>query len=189
MFGFKKKKKVNIFVEFFEVDASEPFASSEVPLEQLPETFEINTTMHLGSDDWAVIKAEPTYKHAFQELGSLKLFLQKVLQLDPQSLSYSQVDISEAIDDHLRLEAEDWITTIPINGMIDNPEAQGLPPLAADAEETYRIASKLSQIRESFETENDGVYCPICHIANNDRGKLQTPCPKCGWELLQFGWT
>jgi hypothetical protein len=33
-----------------------------------------------------------------------------------------------------------------------------------------------------------GVYCPVCHIANVDLGRLRTPCPQCGRPLLKFGW-
>ena len=50
------------------------------------------------------------------------------------------------------------------------------------------VASKLSQVRESIPIPNDGVYCPICHIANIELAKLRTPCPKCGRALLKFGW-
>jgi hypothetical protein len=75
-----------------------------------------------------------------------------------------------------------------LNATRENPESVGLPSLAADADEIYRIASALSAIRESLPLERDGVYCPVCHIANIDRSKLRTPCPKCGRALLQFGW-
>ena len=50
------------------------------------------------------------------------------------------------------------------------------------------VASKLSQVRESIPIPNDGVYCPICHIANIELPKLRTPCPKYGRALLKFGW-
>ena len=64
----------------------------------------------------------------------------------------------------------------------------GLPSVHASEEEVYEVASKLSLFRESIPIPNDGVYCPICHIANIDLAKLRTPCPKCGRALLKFGW-
>ncbi|HVX13153.1 MAG TPA: hypothetical protein VHC22_18355 [Pirellulales bacterium] len=102
--------------------------------------------------------------------------------------SYSQVDITEAFNDDERLGQDDWITTVPLNASTPDPESMGLPPVDADADEVYRVASKLSAIREAFEIPNDGVYCPVCHIANADLGRLRSPCPQCARPLLKFGW-
>ena len=98
----------------------------------------------------------------------------------------TQLDITERFGDNLRLKREDWIQTIPLNTM--TPNEPGLPPLDASEETVYEFASRLSQVRESIPIPNDGVYCPICHIANIDISKLRTPCPKCGRALLKFGW-
>jgi hypothetical protein len=105
-------------------------------------------------------------------------------------IRYMQVDITERFDDDLGLEPDDWIETTTLNRDDPDPESVGLPPLGADDEEVYRIAAAMSVIRQRVPPQyRDGVYCPICHIANIDRGKVRTPCPKCGRELLQFGWT
>ena len=107
----------------------------------------------------------------------------------PASISYSQLDITEAFDDNLRLGADDWIATIPVNTSVPDPQAQGLPAVGAGADEVYRIAQSLSILRESFDLPDDGVYCPICHIANTSLARLHTPCPRCKRPLLKFGWT
>ena len=106
--------------------------------------------------------------------------------MPPGEISYSQLDITERFDDHLHLKAEDWISTVPLNKSL--PNGQGLPPADASADEVYRAAEKLSQFRESISIPSDGVYCPVCHFANIQLGKLRTPCPKCGRPLLKFGW-
>lgn len=100
----------------------------------------------------------------------------------------SQVDITERFADDERLGPDDWIATLPMNTIVENPESMGLPPVGADANEVYRVASQLSSLREAIPIPTDGVYCPVCHIANVDIGKLRTPCPKCQRELLKFGW-
>jgi hypothetical protein len=46
------------------------------------------------------------------------------------TLSYSQVDTTEAFGDDQRLGADEWITTTPLNATTANPESMGLPPLA-----------------------------------------------------------
>lgn len=108
--------------------------------------------------------------------------------IDPQKLSYSQLDITEHFGDNLRLKPDEWIATIPIKSNNQNPESVGLPSVGADESTVYAIGSKMSVLRGQITGLNDGVYCPICHIANIDIQKLHTPCPKCGRKLLQFGW-
>jgi exosome complex RNA-binding protein Csl4 len=109
-------------------------------------------------------------------------------KLDPKTISYSQVDITEQFGDNERLKPEDWIETVAINKSARDPEKVGLPSLTASADDVYRIAAKLSKLREQIPIPNDGVYCPVCHIANIDIKKLNTACPKCGRNLLKFGW-
>jgi hypothetical protein len=105
-----------------------------------------------------------------------------------EQISYSQLDITERFGDNLSLTEGDWITTSPLNSAVPNPQSVGLPPVGASDDEVYRIAERLSSIRESIPIPDDGVYCPICHIANVALSRLRTPCPKCGRELLKFGW-
>ncbi len=104
------------------------------------------------------------------------------------AMMYSQVDITEAFGDDQRLGPGEWIATVPLNATTADPESMGLPPAGAGADEVYRVASKLSELRESVPVPNDGVYCPVCHIANVDLGRLRTPCPQCSRPLLKFGW-
>ena len=165
------------------------FASSNMPPDDLPESFAIDTTLHLGEDNWSVIHAEPQTKAEFTKSGKVTLRLRKIETMDPNAISFSQLDITEGFDDNESLGADDWITTTPLNATIEAPESSGLPSRDADSDEVYRVASTLSELRESIPIPNDGVYCPICHIANVDLGRLRTPCPKCGRGLLKFGWT
>jgi hypothetical protein len=164
------------------------FATSNMPPANLPESFEIETTLHLGDADWSVVHAEPQTRKEYTKSGTLTLRLRKVEKIATEAISFSQLDITDRFDDNLGLGADDWIPTTPLNANIRNPESSGLPSPDADAEEVYRVASKLSELRESIPIPDDGVYCPICHIANSDLGKLRTPCPQCGRELLKFGW-
>jgi hypothetical protein len=101
-------------------------------------------------------------------------------------ISFSQLDITERFDDNLHLKPDDWLPTIPLNKSV--PTGKGLPAVDASADEVYKAAARLSQLRESLLVPNDGVYCPVCHIANTQLAKLHTPCPKCGRALLKFGW-
>ena len=104
------------------------------------------------------------------------------------AFSYSQVDITERFGDNERLKPDEWIETVPVNKTAQEPEKVGLPPLGASADMVYEIAARLSKLREQIPIPNDGVYCPVCHIANIDIRRLNSPCPKCGRKLLKFGW-
>jgi len=104
-------------------------------------------------------------------------------------MSFMQVDSTEGIGDGDRLVADEWLSTRPLNSTVPSPETMGLPPVGASPDEVTRIASALSQVRESAGSEDDGVYCPRCHIATMTLATLRAPCAQCGGELLQFGWT
>jgi hypothetical protein len=112
----------------------------------------------------------------------------KVTKVNPGEMRFSQLDITEQFGDQNRLSKEEWIATVALNSKMPDPESRGLPPHSATVEETYAEAAKLSAMREHFVGSGDGVYCPVCHIANVDHGKLHAPCPKCGRKLLSFGW-
>ncbi|MES9993890.1 MAG: hypothetical protein ABW098_18225 [Candidatus Thiodiazotropha sp.] len=118
MFGFAKEKS-EVKVRFYEGKSETPFAVSNVPVDQLPDTFEIDTTMHLGEDDWRVIGAEPSQKSQFGKSGKLDLFLLKneITQIDPNELLYSLPTISndiagvenvKSLDNILVLAEDDW---------------------------------------------------------------------------------
>jgi hypothetical protein len=112
---------------------------------------------------------------------------EKIEYLPAGELNFTQVDVTERFDDHLSLSKDEWVETVPINKFVEG-RPENLPAVDASEEEVYRIASELSRIRESFRVASDGVYCPICHIANVDIENLRTPCPRCRLPLLAFGW-
>ena len=105
-----------------------------------------------------------------------------------EPIYFSQLDITERFDDDQRLGPDEWISTAPLNATISAPESMGLPSVGAEDDEVYRVACEMSALRELVPIPNDGVYCPICHIANVDLGNLRTSCPRCGRPLLKFGW-
>lgn len=105
-----------------------------------------------------------------------------------EEMSFTQVDTTDHFEDNRSVGTDEWISTSPLNKLVEHPERAGLPPVGASADAVYAIASRLSEIRESLPIPGDGVYCPVCHIASTDLDRLRTPCPKCGRDLLKFGW-
>ena len=175
-------------VTFIDDVTGAAFATADMPPANLPESFAFKTTLQLGNDHWSVIHAEPQTRSEYAKSGTLTLRLRKLEMVAAESIRFSQLDITERFDDNLSLGVNDWISTTPLNATITESGTSGLPSPDADVEEVYRIASMMSELREALSISSDGVYCPICHIANIDVGKLRTPCPQCGRELLRFGW-
>lgn len=176
-------------VTFIDDATGGAFASAGMEAADLPETFEIRTSLRLGDSDWSVVNAEPRTRAECAKAGALTLRLRKIETMPAEEIAFSQLDITENIDDNRNLGKDEWIATTPLNARIPSPESAGLPARGADADEVYRAALVMSAIRESIALPDDGVYCPICHIASVDLAKLRTPCPQCGRELLKFGWT
>ncbi len=177
-----------ILVNFIDDSTGAPLATSKMLATELPETFSRAAKLHLGDADWAVVHAEPVARKEYAKSGSLTLRLRKMESIATEKISYSQLDITDRFGDDCSLKADEWICTRPLNEYLGDRRSSELPSLGANAQEVYKIALGMSEMREYISIPNDGVYCPICHIANIDRRKLRTPCPKCGRELLLFGW-
>jgi hypothetical protein len=79
----------HIHVTFIDASAQRPFAQSDVPLDRLPETFALDTTMHLGDDDWRVVKAEPITAAEFAQTGNLALTMAKVQHVSPKDILFT----------------------------------------------------------------------------------------------------
>lgn len=82
-------RKKTIHVEFWDQETSKLMGQSNVPPENLPETFELHTTMYLGDTNWSVVSAEPMSAAEFLKTGKLMLVLQKVRTIDPKEILYT----------------------------------------------------------------------------------------------------
>lgn len=178
-----------VLVTFVDDATGQAIARNKIPPDDLPESLGAETTIRMGETDWSVVGADPSTKQEYTSAGSLTLRLRRIETIATKEISFSQLDVTDRFDDEQSLGTDEWIATTPLHSMIPNPTSAGLPSPDADAEEVYRVASSLSELRESIPIPDDGVYCPICHIANVDLAKLRTPCPQCGRPLLKFGWT
>jgi hypothetical protein len=67
-----------ISVTFVDDAASATMATLDLPIADLPDTFELETTLHMGNDDWAVVSAQPQTKLEFASSGKLALRLRKI---------------------------------------------------------------------------------------------------------------
>jgi len=89
------KRQIQVWL----IDASmgKVFAESLMPPESLPKTFELKTTLHIGEDDWQVIKAEPMTAAEFTRTGKLVITLEKVMRMPTKSILYTLPTICDEI--------------------------------------------------------------------------------------------
>ncbi|GKX53631.1 hypothetical protein [Budvicia aquatica] len=98
MFGFGKKHQT-IRVKFIESGKAEAFAQVDLPIERLPDTFEINTTLHIAEEDWEVVSAVPPQKAQFEKTGTLDITLCKpeITYVDPSEILFSLPTINDEL--------------------------------------------------------------------------------------------
>lgn len=61
-----------VAVSFVDEATGAVFAQSSMPVGDLPDSFQIDTTLHLGETDWSVFRAEPSLKTEFSKTGKLR---------------------------------------------------------------------------------------------------------------------
>jgi hypothetical protein len=106
-----------ISVSFIDDSSSATLAALDLPIANLPDTFGLETTLHLGDDDWTVVSAQPRTKLEFVGSGKLDLRLRKVEKVDLSDLLYSLPSICDRLPavadtppgtDDLILAEDDW---------------------------------------------------------------------------------
>src|SRR5258708_33836916 len=90
MFRFLKK---TISVSFVDDQTGVTFASSELPPDQLPDTFALETDLDMRGNHYVVVAADPPNKEAFAKSKRLTVRLQRVEQMDPRAVLFSMPSI------------------------------------------------------------------------------------------------
>jgi hypothetical protein len=107
----------SVFVEFVDAENGLTFARTELPAEQLPATFAVDTTVQLGGDPWQVQRAEPVEAADIVAAGRLVLTVRRIAAVPPQDILYSlpticdplpAVEPAPAPADVLQLHEDEW---------------------------------------------------------------------------------
>ena len=111
------KKHDKIKVEFVESGKDKPFSVSMVPIGQLPESFEVATTLDIADKKWSVVDATPKHKSDFERSGKLRVVLSPVQMMNPQDILFSLPTINDrmcvlqktnSLDGMLVIHEDDW---------------------------------------------------------------------------------
>ena len=133
-----------ISVTFIDDVSSATMATLDLPIANLPETFELETTLHLGDDDWTVANAQPQTKPEFASSGKLVLRLRKAERVAISDILYSLPSICD------RLPA-----------VVDTPPAEVDLILAEDDWRQFELVSR------AFSDEVDAEIAEIRAIHEN----------------------
>jgi len=177
MFGWGKKKLKTVEVTLIELGKDETFGVSQVPVDQLPDTFEINTTLHLGSVDWQVVEARPATKVEFRETGKVTVVLakQEIFNIEPTNVLFSLPTISNdmamveavsSLEDVLILLEDDWrqfeFLSISLNDLV-HQEIQDI--LAIYHTQCEESGFKQLHVRKRIPEPLSGVTLPLESLA------------------------
>jgi hypothetical protein len=71
--------------------------SGAMAADQLPASFLHATTIHIGDQDWSVVKAEPPTRPEYTATGRLLLTLARIERIDPKTILFSLPSINDEL--------------------------------------------------------------------------------------------
>ncbi len=90
-------KNDKIRVTFIDLATGQELETVDLRPDQLPESFEIETTMHIGSGDWIVKEADPMFASVFRKSGRLTLKMRKVEKINICDINFILPSISKEL--------------------------------------------------------------------------------------------
>jgi hypothetical protein len=110
-----------IQVRFFDATTGQPIGEAELPVGNLPQSFEAATTLRLGEKTYEIVSAFPKTAQEFRATGQLRLDMRemKPVTMNPRDILYSLPTISNELPDIeegstklgkrvLELHEDDW---------------------------------------------------------------------------------
>jgi hypothetical protein len=102
-----------VAVVFVDELTGKQIASSDMQLDQLPDTFALDTTLDMAGAPYVVVRAEPTTKAEFSKTKRLSIGLRRLESLDPKKILFSLPTISgSALPKTVAIAARNDIVTI-----------------------------------------------------------------------------
>jgi hypothetical protein len=87
----------DILVEFIDDESQKPFFQERTPLDRLPASFDVETTVEVAGNRWIVVKADPVQSAHALRSRRLKLWVRKLQKLDPSKLLFGLPTINDSL--------------------------------------------------------------------------------------------
>ncbi|HEX7700102.1 MAG TPA: hypothetical protein VF403_05260 [Kofleriaceae bacterium] len=78
-----------VYVVLVDLASGKTISESDLLEDQLPETFELATTLGVGGEQWEVERAVPMTRAEYKKSQQLRLELRKVVKADPKAMQFS----------------------------------------------------------------------------------------------------
>jgi hypothetical protein len=108
---------LNIEVTFIDDATDESIGITQMPANNLPDSFERDTIINLGGADWNVLNARPKTRAQYTKSKTLILWIRRIELINPQDILYSLPSICDSIPevsdrdisgDELTIAEDDW---------------------------------------------------------------------------------
>lgn len=87
----------DIEVTFIDDNTGKPFGVTTSAADTLPESFAVDTTVHIGNDNWSVVSATPQTREEYSRSRRLTLRLRRIELIDPGEILFSLPSICDAL--------------------------------------------------------------------------------------------
>jgi hypothetical protein len=162
-----------IHVTFIDVTSQSSLGTTSLPLEDLPDTFELSTTLGMHDKEFEVVRADPMTKSEFSKTGHLVVVLREkgLSSLCPEDLLFSLPTIETAlpaVEDGspqqglaiLRLREDDWrqieaVSEVHLSTVV--AELAAINAIRADAV-VPPGAFKTVHVRSALKTPLEGLH-------------------------------
>jgi hypothetical protein len=155
-------------VTFIDAQTGAALGTARLDAQQLPASFLHPTTMHLGSDDWTVRKADPPVREQFARTGELILWLERETKVavDPRSILFSLPTINDRLPDEAH--AADGSEAVLLEDDWRQIEL-------VHADHRQAISSEIEAIRLIHEHNRRGPGFEKLHVRSAVTNPLRTP--------------
>ncbi|PSB57530.1 hypothetical protein C7B77_07995, partial [Chamaesiphon polymorphus CCALA 037] len=108
---------LNIEVTFIDALTDESLGVTQIPANNLPDSFERDTIINLSGADWNVLNARPKTRTQYTKSKTLILWIRQIELVNPQDILYSLPSICDPIPevndrdvsgDELTIAEDDW---------------------------------------------------------------------------------
>jgi hypothetical protein len=147
---------LNIEVTFIDDLTDESLGFTQIPANNLPDSFERDTTINLSGVDWNVLNARPKTRAQYTKSKQLILWIRRVEQVNPNDILYSLPSICAVVPDvnnrtllgsELTIAEDDWRQFELISNQL------------AD-----KVDKEIGKIKRIHENATDGVGWREIHI-------------------------
>ena len=88
---------LNIEVTFIDELTDESLGVTYIPANNLPDSFEKDTTIELSGVDWSVLNARPKTRAQYTKSKQLILWIRRIESVNPQDILYSLPSICKVV--------------------------------------------------------------------------------------------